>query len=457
MKTRVLVVGDAGYPTGFERVVTGIAGWLHRTGNYEVIVRGTSYVEGKGKSYPWKVKPCGGVSDDPLGVLAVTKWLEEDRPDVTVLVNDLWNITNYLSYFPKDAKTVAYFPVDTPNLKNIYCLGLGAVSRAVAYTRFGAMEAAAGVRDALDLVFQSYKDNKGVLSGGLEWMELPKDGMLLQARFDRFMRYQNPSEWTIIPHGMDLSVFGPRDKSKARELFGLPKDAFVVLNVNTNQFRKRQDLTLRAFKVLLERVPNAVLVFHCHGGDRQGWDLRQMALYLEIPPDRVYCVHHVRKSLSDSELCWLYNTADVQINTAGGEGYGLTSFEGAACGVPQLVPDWSATRELWKDHGILLPVANYRAEPKYLNTLHAEIDVEAAASVLAGIAESRAEWSKYSELALDLAASQWSWDQVGAAFEEQIQMALREPDAKRVTYAELGASREPGVQSELRGKPLLRK
>ncbi|MBA4319139.1 MAG: hypothetical protein C0412_12130, partial [Flavobacterium sp.] len=35
----------------------------------------------------------------------------------------------------------------------------------------------------------------------------------------------------VIPNGIDLSVFHPSDKHKARELLGLPKDAFILLFV----------------------------------------------------------------------------------------------------------------------------------------------------------------------------------------------------------------------------------
>jgi glycosyltransferase involved in cell wall biosynthesis len=62
----------------------------------------------------------------------------------------------------------------------------------------------------------------------------------------------------------------------------------------------------------------------------------------------------------------IYNTADVHINTSEGEGWGLTSHEGAACNVPQIVPDHSACQELFADYATLIPVDHQRYDPETL-------------------------------------------------------------------------------------------
>lgn len=456
---RLLIVGDAGAPTGFERVVRGIAEYLHTAGTYAVTVRGIGYTRAAeaALTYPWTVKPWGGQAGDPLGVTQVPRWLEEDRPDQVLFVQDLWNIANYAARLPRDFPATCYFPVDTPNLKPTYGLGLGAMRTAATYTRFGATEAAASVRRVTDQILQANAGHEGVRRGELTWATLPKGEMELHIRFDRMARYQNPDAWDVVPHGLDRGLFEPRDQATARAKFGIPADAFVVLNVNTNQFRKRLDLTVRAFRALLWQVPEAFLVLHCAGGDRDGWDLYDLVDYYGIPKDRVACVHYASPRLPNEDLCWLYNTADVQINTAGGEGWGLTSFEGAACGVPQAVPDWSATRELWRDHGYLIPVANYRTEPKYLNTMHAEIDVPALVSWLVDMAWSPARCRAAGSRAFDFAQGQPTWDEVGAQMAAVLARAAAEPPTAGLTAQALLAARAPQtLTSELATRPLWR-
>lgn len=457
-KTRLLIVGDAGCNTGFERVVRGIATHLLGTGMYDITVRaiGLHSMETATRTYPYTVKPWGGTQDDPLGIMQFKRWLKEDEPELVLIVNDLWEITNYLAHKPKELPAVVYFPVDTPNLKPLFCMGLGAASEVVTYTGFAATEAAAGVRRMVDTIFNTQPEGSPVHTGPLGWMSLPKPPMHLYVRPERLARFQNPNGYNIIPHGMERGIFEPRDKAQARQIIGIPQDAFVVSNVNANQFRKRQDLTVRAFKKLVDQVPEAFLVLHSAGGDRGGWDLLDLAAYFEVPSDRIACVHYAKDNLTDDELVWLYNTADVQINTAGGEGWGLTAFEGAACGVPQIVPDWGATSELWKDHGILLPAQDFRVEAKRgLNTIHGELDVNKAASALYMFAKSPEMRTTYSQLALEQAARQATWDEVGAAFHQILQNALQEPELVPMTKADMYAAREGVVKSVLQGKPTL--
>ena len=155
--------------------------------------------------------------------------------------------------------------------------------------------------------------------------------------------------------------------------------------------------------------------------------------------DKVYFTHSkdTGQELTDDDLITLYNTMDVMINTGGGEGWGLTSAEGAACGIPQLVPDWSATRELWSQHGILLPVKDYRCEPKFLNTCHAIIDTYEAATELLHLAESEERLHFWRQRALEWAGQQPTWTDVGRKFERAIYKALEEEPVNEVKIQDL--------------------
>jgi D-inositol-3-phosphate glycosyltransferase len=450
--TRVLMVADGGWPTGFERVARGIGTWLQGNG-FEVIHRtiglGPNGVSKVGP-YPYETRPVLQTGADPLAVMQVPTWLDEDKPDAVLFIQDLWNQTNYLGYVPRGLPTVGYYPVDTPNIKWSYAMGAAALTEAIPYTTFGAKETALGVRDLVDMVLTSYQSQGVDMDSEATWMVLPKDKMELHLRVDRLATLQNIEGYRPIGHGYHPGMFYPMDKAECRRTWNFPENAFIVLNVNTNQFRKRQDITIRAFAQLAQSVPEALLVLHCAGNDKEGWDLAQLARFYGVQ-DKVICTHWAYPELTDEQLCMLYNTADVQINSGGGEGWGLSAQDGALCGVPQLVPDWSATREIWTGAGLLLPVSDFRFEPKYINTAHAIVDSWATAGILKQLAESRDALPALGQACKERAESGLTWNDVGQLFGERIRGAIENStrDAEPVSLADIRNRRTPGLESEL--------
>ena len=67
--------------------------------------------------------------------------------------------------------------------------------------------------------------------------------------------------------------------------------------------------------------------------------------YMAAPPDEM--------------LNKIYNAVDVGINTADGEGWGLVSFEHAACARPQIVPNHTACADIWEGAGLLTDIATW--------------------------------------------------------------------------------------------------
>jgi glycosyltransferase involved in cell wall biosynthesis len=318
MAIKVLAYADSNPSTGFGRVAYEILSHLHRSGEFEVTLMGIGYHKGDDTPHPFPVHPAGSYKD-PLGIERIDGAVRKYAPDVLWLLNDIWNLNAYLAMRQTQVPTVVYFPVDTPNIKFNYALCLGAASEAAVYTQFGAREAAASLREAVDVLLQ----------GGLPLdephrslsLEVP-DRKLLHCRFDRLERYQNPAGYAVIPHGLDSRTWEVRDRATVRALLDLPEDAFVVGSVNTNQFRKRQDLTLRAFAKLARANPRAVLILHCAGSQMGGWDLPQDVRRLGLE-SRVLLLHQLYPRLTEDQLCTLYNALDVHINTSGGEGWGL--------------------------------------------------------------------------------------------------------------------------------------
>ena len=164
-----------------------------------------------------------------------------------------------------------------------------------------------------------------------------------------------------IPHGVDTAVFHPlhggcRREARRRLFPDRPQlhDAFLVLNANRNCLRKRIERTLEGFAAFASGHPDAYLYLHM-GTTDSGCDVLGLASRLGIA-DRVVLSHREphHPAVSDDRLNLIYNACDVGINTSTGEGWGLVTFEHAATGALQIVPDHSACREHWSGRAILL-------------------------------------------------------------------------------------------------------
>ena len=399
---------------------------LQATGRLTVIGRGVSYRDGQTHfDYPWPVKPTSGIHQDILGTTNMAAWVEEDQPDVVLFVQDLWNIATWMGHADIKIPVVAYYPVDTPNLKGEFGMIVGGIAQPVTYTQFGALESALAVQSFTERLARAELDATTPITA----LEIPHQGMAFQLRSDWLCAAQRPEHYAVIPHGLDHAEFSALDsKAAAREYYGIAEQAFVITNVNTNQFRKRLDTTIRTFAHVAKQRADAVLVLHCAGGDRDGWDLQQLAHYYGVS-DRVRLIHTKRPFLTDDELRMLYRVADININTAGGEGWGLNSMHSAACGVPQAVVAWAASDEIWADdEAVKFRVTDYRHEPRGLNTCHALISARDSAAQLLEFAESGHMQQQLRDAATRVVERQWSWDAVGAAFAERIDAALAMPE-----------------------------
>jgi glycosyltransferase involved in cell wall biosynthesis len=158
----------------------------------------------------------------------------------------------------------------------------------------------------------------------------------------------------VITHGFDKEKFFPIPRELARKQMNLPNDRFIIFNLNRNQPRKRYDILIIAFVELICKYPTKPIYLFCvcDKGEKGGWDLfglfkRELMLRkvaIEQYADRLM-VSSVDMTFRDEDINMFYNVANVGINTADGEGWGLCNFEQMGVGVPQIVPDIGGYRE----------------------------------------------------------------------------------------------------------------
>tara|TARA_R110000851_G_scaffold315200_1_gene477509 strand:- start:4940 stop:6331 length:1392 start_codon:yes stop_codon:yes gene_type:complete len=150
---------------------------------------------------------------------------------------------------------------------------------------------------------------------------------------------------TYIPHGIDESKYYPINELDIKEWGDLlnfkrilTEDGdydFIVFWNNRNIRRKLPGDVIMAYKTFCDMLPiekakKCLLVMHTQPRDDNGTDLPEVVKH--VCPD--YEVVFSHKKLDDNELCYLYNIADVTINMASNEGFGLGTCEALMCGTP---------------------------------------------------------------------------------------------------------------------------
>ena len=321
-KVKVLWVSDGGAATGFTRVANGIIENLPEN-KYEIHHLAVNYMgdpyNSKALMYP------AALGGDLFGFNRIKQLVDTIKPDLVFLLNDLWNLEKYLVQIEEyTIPKVVYFPVDAkPQAKQwVDKVIFDAVP--VAYTEYG----------------------KSAITD-----------------------YYPKQVVHVIPHGINTKAFHKVSKSAARKtLAGVSSDDFIVLSANRNQPRKRLDITIKGFALFAKDKPkNVRLYLHC-GVEDMGWNIITLCDRYKIT-DRLLLTSlqlSPTNFVSDARLNNIYNSADVGITTSMGEGWSLTNMEMAACGVGQIVPNSSATAELYKDRGLLLPIDHYDTYPGIL-------------------------------------------------------------------------------------------
>lgn len=189
----------------------------------------------------------------------------------------------------------------------------------------------------------------------------------------------------VLPHGVDTSMFRSIPRELARRTLGLPKDMFLFLSLNKNIPRKRLDLLIISFVKLIVRFPSnpLFLLIVADKGEQGGFPLFEIfARELKLQGASVDMFGN-RLLITSKDTCYrdedvnlLYNSADVGVSCADGEGFGLCTFEGMATGVPQIVPAIQGYQEYCTDQNSLMVKASIRYYiPQALNVVSGEADM----------------------------------------------------------------------------------
>lgn len=154
-------------------------------------------------------------------------------------------------------------------------------------------------------------------------------------------------DWQIkyVPHGVS-EQFKPIPKdsddfskvTELKEMLGISDKEFVLLYNNRNIRRKNPGDVILSYKefcdtLSAEEASKCVLLLHTSEVDPNGTDLPEVIK--NVCPD--YNVVFTNSQFSTGDLNVLYNLADVTINIASNEGFGLATCESVKAGTPIIV------------------------------------------------------------------------------------------------------------------------
>ena len=380
----ILICSHTGRGTGFGRIAAGIARSLaaiHRV-----------WVVGVGPPLHgecWTGLPHGQL--DQTRTSALARYADQTKPDIILLIGQgqllAWQTTK-LRRTGYCGSIVAYVPVEGPIRDAGPLAGLLETDAIVAYTSVGAQALVAAL------------DTEGKLPAV-----------------------------SVIPHAIDrLQKESPDCKAQLRAqiLKTSLHDAGAtwILNANRNDQRKRPELTLRAFAECCTQPGEALLVLHCTPA-RRGLDLRMERDYYGLRNKVLFTSEINPGCWSDEDIGRLYESCDIGVNSALGEGWGLIAFEHALCGGAQIMPRHAGLAEIWG------------AAPAWVNVGPQTIptddvfsgqfaETESLTKVMKGLIQDRGLATAVAKAcAVRAASAELSWDSVGERWRDLLKKQTR--------------------------------
>lgn len=339
---RMLVLADSPTcATGFAQVSRNILKTLRESGKYEIVVVGINY-DGIGydhNKYPYLIIPATSALNprynDLYGRQRVLDELATGSYDILFMIQDLPVVQQFAKQLSDSKKKhgfkiVHYIPVDSYLDTNPEWITevLPFIDYPVAYTQFARKE---------------------------------------------LMKFAHRGDIDVCLHGVDSKLFKPLsdlDKAKVLNDFFAPLERFTpetvekrfkVINVNRNQIRKDYLRTFQIIKRYKDKYPEDNIFYMVVAQTRdQGGDLIPMAKQwgLDYGVDWAAVVGYTASNGHPVEAVPLwYNSADAVLSATVGEGFGLSSIEGMACGIPCVFPDNTALTEVFGEgaRGFLVP------------------------------------------------------------------------------------------------------
>lgn len=333
---KIFIWSDSPYShTGFATVVRNIIKYCNGHAPYRFYVLGINHPEvyflAPENSLPnTSVVPAKTTQDDPYGYHILERAVATVRPDILLVINDIYvmqpvlDILDNIAKHLPNTKRVFHFPVDGDlrPLGDFVFKVLSKFDQIVQYTEYSKTELER-LADSLEL------------GGGVSKF------------IDSPIIYHSTSE-EYIPLG-----FSKAEKFRIRkEIFAnadIDEDTKVIISINKNNPRKDIPNLMQAFMHYKRTFnPNSLLYLHTQMTSRFT-DLTAVARQLgaSLSKDIIFPTNSVVPAKS---LNAMLNVSDLFASTTLGEGMGLCALDALSIGLPVLLPD-NTTGGLLTDNG----------------------------------------------------------------------------------------------------------
>ena len=205
----------------------------------------------------------------------------------------------------------------------------------------------------------------------------------------------DPKKVSLVPCGVDLSVFRPLDQKSVRERLGLNGDK-ILLYVGRIEPLKGLDLLVEtAAQMDIGESVRVIVVGADANGGRELDRVKELAKErnLEDQIDFVGQVDH-------TELPLYYNAADVCVVPSYYESFGLVALESMACGTPVVASRVGGLSTII-DHGSTGYLKSWRCPEAFANSLEMIISNDGLQQSMGEAARKRAEsmgWDNVAEM-----------------------------------------------------------
>lgn len=328
---------------------------------------------------------------DIYGAYRTSELVNELSANWVLLLNDVYMLHNYrhtLSGMP--VRTLAYIPLDGRITKPELIAPISFLDAVVAYTN----------------------DSKTQFSKNF-------DTLINLGDIER-----KPSVFTAY-HGIENSLLPQQEESQddkilafKEEVFGHIKgwrDTIFILNANRYAERKDPETSLRGFAIAKDHCKAPIrLCLHIPNTD-ENKKRELLSLVSQYQLEKEVIINPLGENYVDSnELRKLYYACEIGINTSIGEGWGLVSFEHAACGGAQIIPGHDNQKEIWESAALYIE----QEEAIYIDTnpfLMYKLSAESLATHITDLVnnQDRLDHMKYNAK-MHTRNPQFDWDEIAA-------------------------------------------
>lgn len=141
---------------------------------------------------------------------------------------------------------------------------------------------------------------------------------------------------TVIPLGVDFSIYKPMGKEECKKILGLNPDEKYILVVSSNAPHKRMDIVKAVFEEVKKYRDDIKLLKAGYGQILQGHGIINVGF------------------IDEEKMPILYNACDVLLHTSEYEGFGLPLLEAMACATPIVASNKASIPEVVADCGKLI-------------------------------------------------------------------------------------------------------